>query len=58
MEQQEPYKDVLIEEVRERRRQVLADHGFDLTRLLETIQRRQLEQPRMYVDRRERPTKS
>jgi hypothetical protein len=45
-------QDFLIEEVRERRRQVLAEHGNDLKKLIEAIQRAQAEEPERYVNLR------
>ncbi len=48
------YEDPLIDDVRERRRQVLADHDNDLRKLLETIRRRQAARPEQYSDLRKR----
>ena len=45
-----PPQDFLIEEVRERRRQVLAEHGNDLKKLVEAIQRDQAKEPERYVN--------
>lgn len=45
-------RDFLIEEVRERRRQVLAEYGNDIKKLVEAIQRAQAEQPERYVNLR------
>jgi hypothetical protein len=45
-------RDFLIEEVRERRRQVLAEYGDDLGRLVEAIQRAQRQEPERYVNLR------
>ena len=46
--------DGLIEEVRDRRRQVFADHGNELGALLQAIQRRQAEHPEKFSDLRRR----
>ena len=48
----EEYKDVLIEEVRERRRQVFADCGNDLGKLIEANRRRQVAHPEKLFDLR------
>jgi len=45
-------QDFLIEEVRERRRQVLAEHGNDLKKLIKAIQRAQAEESERYVNLR------
>ena len=44
--------DVLIDEVRQRRREVYAAHGHDLKSLYEAIRRLQAEHPEKLVDRR------
>ncbi len=46
--------DDFIEEVRERRRQVMADYGNDLAKLLEVFRRRQVAEPERYADLRRR----
>jgi hypothetical protein len=47
-----PIADPLIEEVRERRRQVFADCDHDLDKLREAIEALQREHPEKLVDRR------
>jgi hypothetical protein len=44
--------DPLIDEVRQRRREMMQEHGNDLRKLFEAIQRRQVEHPESCVDRR------
>ena len=46
--------DPLVDEVRERRRQLLADYGNDLPRYFEAIQRLQAQHPEKVVDPRKR----
>ena len=46
------YPDPLIDEVRERRRQIWDECGHDFDKLLEMIQRLQAEHPEKMVDRR------
>jgi hypothetical protein len=48
------HEDPLIDEVRQRRRELLAAHGDDLQRLGEAIRRREAEHPEKMVDRRRR----
>ena len=48
----EPYLDPLIDEVCQRRRELLVDCGNDLHRLSELVQRRQTQHPEKVVDRR------
>lgn len=48
----EPYVDPLIDEVRERRRELFERHGSDLGRLYREIQRIQAEHPDKVVDPR------
>lgn len=48
------FTDPLIDEVRERRRQVFAEHDNDFRKLLETIKRRQAENPEKVQDLRKR----
>jgi hypothetical protein len=50
----EKFSDPLIDEVRERRRLLLARHGGDLERLCDAIQRLQAEHPQKVIDRRKR----
>lgn len=50
----ESQKDPLIDEIRERRRELLAAHGFDLQRLYEAIRCLQKEHPEKVKDRRKR----
>ena len=47
----EPYADPLIDEVRERRRELFAECDNDLNKLLELIEDRQKRRPDMIVDR-------
>jgi hypothetical protein len=51
---EEKFSDPLIDEVRERRRLLLARHGGDLEKLCEAIQRLQEEHPQKVIDRRKR----
>lgn len=44
--------DPLIDEVRQRRREMMQEHGNDLRKLFDAIQRRQAEHPQSYADRR------
>ena len=46
--------DPLIDEVGERRRQLLEEHDNDLRRLLETIRREQAKHPEKVIDLRRR----
>ena len=46
------YQDPLIDEVRERRRQLWADYGNDLDKVYEAIKRLQAEHPEKLVDPR------
>lgn len=46
------HPDPLIDEVRERRRQLWADYGNDLDKVYEAIQRLQAEHPQMLSDPR------
>lgn len=46
------YPDPLIDEVRERRRQLWADYGNDLDKVYAAIQRLQAEHPEKLVDPR------
>jgi len=46
------YPDPLIDEVRERRREIWEECGQDFEKLLERIQRLQAEHPEMLVDPR------
>ncbi len=48
------YEDPLIDEVRSRRRELLAEHGDDLHKFAEAIRRREAEHPDKVVDRRGR----
>jgi hypothetical protein len=50
---EEQYSDPLIDEVRARRRKLFAEHGNDLRRLFEAIQRRQAAYPENLADPRE-----
>ena len=51
---EEKYTDPLIDEVRERRRLLLARHGNDLERLYDAIRALQAQHPGKVVDRRKR----
>lgn len=51
---EEKYTDPLLDEVRERRRLLLARHGNDLEKLYEAILVLQAEHPEKVVDRRTR----
>jgi hypothetical protein len=55
---QPSYSDPLIDEVRQRRRDLFAEHGNDLDRLLEAIGRCQEEHPEKLVDLRSRTADS
>jgi len=44
--------DPLIDEVRQRRREMMQEYDNDLNKLFEEIQRRQAEHPEKYVDPR------
>ena len=46
-----PYEDPLIDEVRERRRKLLEEHGYDLSRLFETVRKIQAEHPEKIMKR-------
>ena len=46
------YADPLIDDVRQRRRELLAKHDNDLRKLGEAIQRRQAQHPEKVIDRR------
>ena len=48
----ESYSDPLIDEVRQRRRQLFAKYDNDLQKLYEAIRRRQAEHPQKIIDRR------
>ena len=48
--------DPLIDEVRQRRREMMEEYDNDLSKLFEEIQRRQAEHPEKLVDRRKRET--
>ncbi len=48
----ESYADPLIDEVRQRRRELFAEHGNDLRRLGQAIQRLQAKHPEKVVDPR------
>ncbi len=50
----ESYPDPLIDEVRQRRRDLLARYDNDLNKLFEAIQRLQAEHPEKMVDHRRR----
>ena len=50
--------DPLIDEVRERRRELFAQHSNDLQKLFEAIQRLQAKHPEKVVDLRKRPLTS
>ncbi len=53
------YPDALIDEVRERRRQIWEECGRDFNKLLERIQRLQAQHPEKLVDpRKSRKTKT
>ncbi len=52
MHNNEPYPDPLIDEVRQRRRDLFADCGKDLQKLGEAIRERQARHPDKLVDRR------
>ncbi|MEW6747720.1 MAG: hypothetical protein AB1486_33740 [Planctomycetota bacterium] len=52
--EEEKYQDFLIDEVRERRRRLLADYDGDLGKLLEAIRRRQAGHPEKLSDLRKR----
>ncbi|MFH0983567.1 MAG: hypothetical protein V2A79_18790 [Planctomycetota bacterium] len=52
MDPNESYPDRLIDEVRQRRRELFAECGHDLQKLYELIQRRQAEHPQKVFDRR------
>jgi len=56
--QEEPYTDPLIDEVRQRRRELLGECDNDLNKLLERIERRQKSRPEMMVDRRKQNVRS
>ena len=47
-----PYPDPLIDEVRQRRRELFADYDHDLKKLVQAIQQRQAQHPGLVVDRR------
>ena len=47
-----PFIDPLIDEVRQRRRELLASYDNDLDKLLEAIQKLQSSHPEKVVDRR------
>jgi len=51
---EKPCGDPLIDEVRQRRKDLFASCGHDLSRLLEAIQRVQDEHPEKVIDRRKR----
>jgi hypothetical protein len=51
--QQEPYADPLIDEVRQRRRELYAGYGNDLRKLGEAIRQRQAQHPGLLVDHRQ-----
>jgi hypothetical protein len=57
-QREENYPDPLIDEVRERRRRLLARHGGDLQKLYEELRRLQEEHPEKVVDRKKRRTLS
>jgi hypothetical protein len=50
----EPYPDPLIDEVRQRRRKLLAEYGNDLGKLFEAIQKIEAEHPEKVLDPRKR----
>jgi hypothetical protein len=50
----EPYPDPLIDEVRQRRRELLAEYGNDLGKLFEAIQKIEAEHPEKVLDPRKR----
>ncbi|MBI4612612.1 MAG: hypothetical protein HY720_03290 [Planctomycetes bacterium] len=47
-------RDPLIDEVRERRRELIAHLGGDLERVFKALQERQAEEPNRLIDLRER----
>ena len=51
---EDEYSDPLIDEVRERRKLLLARHGNDLARFHEAILALQAEHPEKVIDRRKR----
>ena len=51
---EDEYSDPLIDEVRERRKLLLARHGDDLARFHEAILALQAEHPEKVIDRRKR----
>lgn len=54
--QPQPPADPLIDEIRQRRREIAAEFDFDVKKLFEELQRRQAEHPERVVDPRTRPT--
>ncbi|MEK6675780.1 MAG: hypothetical protein AABZ47_09015 [Planctomycetota bacterium] len=50
-------KDLLIQEVRQRRQDLLAKYDFDLKKYCEALQKRQSEHPEKIVDRRKQSGK-
>lgn len=57
-ENKEPYSDPLIDEVRQRRRDLFEELGCDLKRLGELIQKRQARHPEKLVDRRKNQSRN
>ena len=53
-EERQEYSDPLIDEVRQRRRELFARYDNDLRKLGEVIRQRQAERPERVVDRRGR----
>ncbi len=51
-QEENTFMDPLIDEVRERRRRLLAEHGNDIEKLYETIRMLQSEHPQKVKDRR------
>ncbi len=57
-QKEEKFADPLIDEVRERRRRLLARHGGDLQKLYEELRRLQEEHPEKVVDRKKKRSRS
>ncbi len=51
---QPSYRDPLIDEVRERKRRLFAQHGDDLDRLVDAVMKRQEQHPEKIIDHRRR----
>jgi hypothetical protein len=53
-EQRNDYPDPLIDEVRQRRRELFAECGYDLNKLFELIRKIQAEHPEKVIDLRKK----